>query len=105
MSTSRSRNSRAQELRVITEVKQAEKEYSIARSAVERMERMIRPGRGSGSCARPTSDGGAARRTSSIILAALRDYNEFVRQYLTDILRYRRSMLRLNTVTGQRLLP
>jgi len=38
-------------------------------------------------------------------LAAVRDYNVFVREYLTDWLRFRRSMLRLNTVVGQRILP
>ena len=47
----------------------------------------------------------AGERDILFYLYALRDYNDFVRQYLTDWLRFRRSMLRLNTVVGQRLLP
>jgi len=94
----------SQELRVVGEVKQAEKEYLIAHSAVERMERIIRP------AADRVLDTARLRWQSGekdvlFYLAALRDYNAFVRQYLTDWLRHRRATLRLNTVVGQRLLP
>jgi cobalt-zinc-cadmium efflux system outer membrane protein len=37
--------------------------------------------------------------------SAERDYNEIVRQYRDALLRHRRSMLRLNTSVGQRILP
>lgn len=93
----------AQEQRVITEVKQAEKEYLIARSAVERIER-----------SRPRAENvlqtdfrlfNSGLRDLLFYLAAVREYNAFVREYLTDWLRFRRSMLRINTVAGQRLLP
>ena len=38
-------------------------------------------------------------------LNAQRDYNEVVRQYRDALIRHRRSMLRLNTAVGQRVLP
>jgi cobalt-zinc-cadmium efflux system outer membrane protein len=38
-------------------------------------------------------------------LAAQREYNELVRQYRDTLVAHRRSMLKLNTVVGQRLLP
>ena len=38
-------------------------------------------------------------------LNAQRDYNEVVRQYRDTLIRHRRSMLRLNTAVGQRILP
>jgi cobalt-zinc-cadmium efflux system outer membrane protein len=94
----------AQEVRVVTEVKQAEKEYLIARANVERMERTIRP-----AADRVLNTARIRWRSGEkdvlFYLAAVRDYNVFVREYLTDWLRFRRSMLRLNTVVGQRILP
>jgi cobalt-zinc-cadmium efflux system outer membrane protein len=94
----------SQELRIAAEVKQAEKEYEIARSAVERMERSIRP-----AADRVLRTAHLRWRSGEkdilFYLAARRDYNVFVRQYLIDWLRFRRSMLRINTVVGQRLLP
>ncbi len=44
-------------------------------------------------------------RTVSDYYNAERDYNEMVRQYHDSLIRHRRSMLRLNTAVGQRLLP
>lgn len=38
-------------------------------------------------------------------LNAQRSYNDIVRQYRDTVVRHRRSMLRLNSVVGQRLLP
>jgi cobalt-zinc-cadmium efflux system outer membrane protein len=38
-------------------------------------------------------------------LNAQRSYNDIVRQYRDTVVRHRRSMLRLNTVIGRRLLP
>ncbi len=94
----------AQELRAVTEVKQAEKEYQIARANVERLEKTIRPAADRVlSTARTRWLSG--EQSVLFYLSAVRDYNVFVRQYLTDWLRFRRSMLRLNTVVGQRILP
>lgn len=94
----------AQELRATTEVKQAEKEYLIARATVERLEKTIRP-----AADRVLNTARTRWRSGDqgvlFYLAAVRDYNSFVRQYLTGWLRFRRSMLRLNTVVGQRILP
>jgi outer membrane protein, heavy metal efflux system len=95
---------KAQEVRVVTEVKQAEKEYLIARSNVERMEQTIRP-----AADRVLNTARVRWRSGEkdvlFYLAAVRDYNAFVREYLTGWLRFRRGMLRINTVVGQRLLP
>jgi cobalt-zinc-cadmium efflux system outer membrane protein len=38
-------------------------------------------------------------------LNAERDYNDIVRQYRDTLVRHRRSMLKLNTAVGQRILP
>jgi cobalt-zinc-cadmium efflux system outer membrane protein len=38
-------------------------------------------------------------------IAAQRDYNQTVKQYLDTAVRHRRSMLALNTVTGRRVMP
>lgn len=94
----------AQELRAITEVSQAEKEYQTARANVQRMERAIRP---AADRVLQTAElrWQSGEKDILFYLAALRDYNTFARQYLADWLRYRRSMLRLNTVVGQRILP
>lgn len=94
----------SQQLRVISEVKQAENEYLAAREAIERMERTIRP-----AADRVLAAARLRWRSGDkdvlFYLAAVREYNVFVRQYLTDVLRFRRAMLRLNTVAGQRILP
>ena len=94
----------AQEVRVVTEVLQAEKEYQIARGAVDRLERTIRP------AAQKVLDTAYIRFRSGekdilFYLSARRDYNDFVRQYLRSYLRYRRSLLKLNTAVGQRIMP
>jgi cobalt-zinc-cadmium efflux system outer membrane protein len=96
--------SQAQELRVVAEVKQAEKEYLIARANVERMEKTIRP-RADRVLKTNLRLWRSGEKDLLFYLAAVREYNAFVRQYLTDWLRFRRSMLRINTVVGQRILP
>ena len=90
------------EQQVVNEVRQAEREYAT-RAAVRRIE-------GGSSRRRP----GARRRLSPlhpgeeeaiVYLNAQREYNEAARQYRDMLVRHRRSMLRLNTAVGQRLLP
>ena len=94
----------AQEQRVVIEVLQAEKEYQVAQEAVDRLERVIRP------AAQKVLDTAQLRFRSGekdilYYLSARRDYNDFVRQYLQSYLRYRRSLLKLNTAVGQRIMP
>jgi hypothetical protein len=43
-------------------------------------------------------------RTISDYCNAERDYNDIVRQYYDSLIRHRRSMIRLNTAVGQRIL-
>jgi cobalt-zinc-cadmium efflux system outer membrane protein len=86
------------------EVYKAHHEYTLTRAAVARVERELLP---------------SARRVRATTLRqfelgeidaiaylnAERDYNDFVRQYRETVIRHRRSMLRLNTAVGQRILP
>lgn len=94
----------SQQLRVIAEVRQAENEYLAARASVERMERTIRPA-ADRVLAAARLRWRSGEKDILFYLGAIRDYNVFVRQYLTDWLRFRRAMLQLNTVVGQRILP
>lgn len=94
----------SQQLRVVAEVRQAENEYLAARAGIERMERTIRPA-ADRVLAAARIRWRSGEKDVLFYMAAVRDYNAFVRQYLTDVLRFRRAMLRLNTVIGQRLLP
>ena len=94
----------ALELRVVTEVSQAEREYSVSRNAVERVERDLLPaaGRVLQESLRQWNLGEA-----SLVdyLNARRDYNDIVRQYRDTAIRHRRSMLALNTAVSRRILP
>jgi outer membrane protein, heavy metal efflux system len=94
----------AAELRVATEVRQAEREYSVTRAAVAHIERDLLPG------ARRIRDETMRRYDrgeAALIdyLVAQREYNDIVRQYRDTQVRHRRSMLDLNTAVGQRILP
>ena len=94
----------AQERRVIAEVKQAEKEYLVARASAERLRQVALP------AAQQVLSTAIVRYRAGeqdilYVLNAFRQYNDFVRQYLSTWLRYRRAMLRLNTAAGRRLLP
>jgi cobalt-zinc-cadmium efflux system outer membrane protein len=94
----------AHEKRVVAEVQKADREYALTRTAVARIERELLP------------DAQRVRNTvyhqftlgevdAIAYLNAQRNYNDVVRQYRDTLVRHRRSMLRLNTVVGQRLLP
>jgi cobalt-zinc-cadmium efflux system outer membrane protein len=92
------------ERQVASEVERAYLEYSSTHSAVQRLERGILPR------ARHLRDRKFALYTQGqedivTYLNAQRDYNEVVRQYRDALIRHRRSMLRLNTSVGQRVLP
>jgi cobalt-zinc-cadmium efflux system outer membrane protein len=92
------------ERQVLTDVDQAIHEYEISRQAVERIEREILPP------AEQVLTDTYRLYTSGevdivVFLNAQRDYNDLVKQYLDTMSRHRRSMLALNTVLGQRVLP
>jgi cobalt-zinc-cadmium efflux system outer membrane protein len=89
------------ERQVVTEVEQAEQEYQVTRAAIARD---LVPG-----AARLLGKTEQLYRAGEAELIAYlnaqRDYNDVVRQYRDTLVRHRRSMLRLNTTVGQRLLP
>jgi cobalt-zinc-cadmium efflux system outer membrane protein len=92
------------ERQVLSDVERAYLEYTSTHAAVQRLERGILPR------ARRLRDqkyGLYAQGQENIVtyLNAQRDYNEVVRQYRDTLIRHRRSMLRLNTSVGQRVLP
>ena len=89
---------------VATEVQQASREYGVSREALDRIRQGLLP------AALQVRDDTyrlfrAGEQDILVYLNAQRDYNETVRQYRDTVVRHRRSMLRLNTVVGARLLP
>lgn len=92
------------ERQVQAEVERAAVEYHASRQAVERIERSILP------ASLRVRDGvylQYSRGEKSVVdyLIAQKNHNEIVRQYRDALIRHRRSMLRLNTAVGQRILP
>lgn len=92
------------ELQATSEVRRAALDYETTRKAVERFERDIlaRSKRQRDETYRLFTEG---ERNVSDFFNADRDYNDVVRQYYDSLVRHRRSMLRLNTAVGQRILP
>ena len=92
------------ERRAVAEVEQASRQYAVTRAAVERIEQRLLP-----SATRireaATTRFTAGEADAFELLNAQRNYNDVVRQYRDTLIRHRRSMLRLNTATGRRLLP
>jgi outer membrane protein, heavy metal efflux system len=94
----------AVERRVGTEVQQAAREYEVTGQIVRRIRGEILPSSG-----RVRDDrfklfqGGEVNVL--VYLEAQRSYNDNVKAYLDTAVRHRRSMLTLNTVLGQRILP
>lgn len=92
------------ERQVADQVTRAALDYEMSRTAVTRYERDILPR------AKRLRDNNYQlflRGQQALVnyLGAQRDYNETVRQYLDAVIRHRRSMLKLNTAVGQRILP
>lgn len=92
------------ERQVQAEVQRAAVEYGASRQAVERIERTILP------ASQRVRDGvrllhEKGQKSLIDVLVAQKDHNEIVRQYRDALIRHRRSMLRLNTAVGQRILP
>jgi outer membrane protein, heavy metal efflux system len=92
------------EQQVVNEVRRAEREYALTRAAVRRIEGRLLP-----AAARVRDDAyrlyTQGEEEAIVYLNAQREYNEAARQYRDMLVRHRRSMLRLNTAVGQRLLP
>jgi outer membrane protein, heavy metal efflux system len=92
------------EQQVVFEVRQAERQYAVTRTAVERIERSLLPN------ARIEHDRAVklydqGKLDELTFLAAERDYDQVVRQYRDTLVRHRRAMLKLNTAVGLRILP
>jgi outer membrane protein, heavy metal efflux system len=90
--------------RIVTEVQQAEREYQVSGQIVERIRTQILPtSRSSLDDRLKLFRGGEINRVA--LIQAQRTYNDTVKAYLDTVVRHRRSMLGLNTVLGQRILP
>jgi cobalt-zinc-cadmium efflux system outer membrane protein len=94
----------ALEQQVSQEVRRARAEYEASRQVVERLEKTVLPR------SRRVREGAVrnltAGETSMLgFLAAQREHNDVVQQYRDALVRHRRSMLRLNTTVGARILP
>ncbi len=92
------------EQQVAEEVHSAYVEYMASRDVVKRLENSVLPRsrRIRAASARLLAEG----QTSTVeFLTAQREHNDVVRQYRDALIRHRRSMLRLNTAVGQRILP
>ena len=92
------------ERQTLSDVERASLDYASTRAAADRLERGILPR------ARRLRDLKYSLYTQGqenivTYLNAQRDYNDVVRQYRDALIRHRRSMLRLNTAVGQRVLP
>jgi cobalt-zinc-cadmium efflux system outer membrane protein len=94
----------ALERQVVSEVHNAEREYTVTKGLLHRHEADQLPS------ARQQRDVTRKLFTEGELTAldayhAERDYNEVVRRYRDTLIRHRRSMLILNTVLGRRVLP
>ena len=92
------------ELQVTNEVRQAEREYRLTRGATARIEGKLLP-----AATRVRDDAYRlylrGEEPAVSYLNAQREFNEASRQYRDMLVRHRRSMFRLNTAVGQRVLP
>jgi cobalt-zinc-cadmium efflux system outer membrane protein len=89
---------------VANEVRQAERQYALTRAALARIEGRLIP-----AASRTLRDAYQlyvqGEEDALVFLNAQREYNEAARQYRDMLVRHRRSMLRLNTAVGLRILP
>ena len=92
------------ERRAVAEVEQASRQYAVTRAAVERLEQRLLT---NATKIRDTATTrfSAGEADAFELLNAQRDCNDAVRQHRDTLIRHRRSMLRLNTVSGRRIFP
>jgi cobalt-zinc-cadmium efflux system outer membrane protein len=95
------------ERQVMLEVQRAEAAFHVTRATIRRIEAEILPAaRENLDLALRGADATDAENEGTIaIIEAQRAYGEIARQYLEALVRHRRSMFRLNTAVGQRVLP
>jgi cobalt-zinc-cadmium efflux system outer membrane protein len=92
------------ERQVMAEVDRAYAEYAASRDAAARLETTVLPR--SKRIRDVTASLLKQGEVSAVeYLNAQKDYNEVVRQYRDALIRHRRSMLKLNTAVGERLMP
>ncbi len=92
------------ERRIVTEVQQAWNEYRVSGMIVQQLRTQVLTASGRAVKARDRLfDEGEVAKV--IYLDTQRKYNENAKSYLDSLVRHRRSMLTLNTVVGQRILP
>jgi cobalt-zinc-cadmium efflux system outer membrane protein len=94
----------ALERRVVSEVRQAHREYLSSRDALERIERSMLP-RARAIRKKATDEFAAGKLPPNDYLDNLDDVAETAGLYRDALIRHRRSMLDLNTIVGLRLLP
>ncbi|MBV8487145.1 MAG: TolC family protein [Planctomycetaceae bacterium] len=92
------------ERRVIMEVQQAAREYTVSGQIVERIRTQVLPTSKSSLADRLKLFEGGETNVVAFIQAQ-RAYNDNVKAYLDTVVRHRRSMLGLNTALGKRILP
>jgi cobalt-zinc-cadmium efflux system outer membrane protein len=92
------------ERQLLVDVEKAAQEYEISRGLMEELHDQVEPD------ARQVRDAafrlwhGGATSLLNYLQAQL-DYNDVVKQYLDTAIRYRQSMLSLNTTIGRRIMP
>ena len=93
------------ERQVLTEIRQAEREYQTTRDYLARLETSVLPAsrKAVADTRRLLAAGELADIT--LLLTVQREANDIVRQYRDTAVRHRRSMFNLNTAVGQRILP
>jgi cobalt-zinc-cadmium efflux system outer membrane protein len=93
-----------QERRVVVEVRQALKEYQVSSEIARSIRAQVLPDRQKAyrDYLHLFQEGEV---TKFVLLDAQRKYNDMAKSYLDAALRHRRSMLALNTVVSQRILP
>ncbi len=94
----------ALEDKVVYEVRQAERQYTVTRVAIARIEHSLLP-KARKEHDRITNLYLAGKADELAFLTAERDYDQIVRQYRDALVRHRRAMLRLNTAVGSRIMP
>lgn len=92
------------ERRVLSEVRQANREYLSSRRALDRLEQSVVP-QARAARARADSEFASGKMKLADYVDHLDDEGDTARLYRDALVRHRRSMLDLNTAIGLRLLP
>jgi cobalt-zinc-cadmium efflux system outer membrane protein len=90
--------------RVITEVRQALVEYQVTDQIVHQLKSTVVP-RSRGALEKRMTLWEEGEITKFVFLDTQRKFNDTAKVYLDSLVRHRRSMLALDTIVGQRILP